>query len=374
MAESKGLRRKVKKHEQKAQVLEGNPMVVAMDLAKKRHAVWVTDRSRRPLGRFIVDHSADGMNELDRRVKALCAEKGYDRPVFFMEPTANFWKNVTQALGRQGHTYRLIPGLATARQREIDSASFAKSDYKDAEMISNLGLNLNFCARQLETGDVWTEMSYLAAEYQDATELAIREKVRIRSFLDLICPEYLGIVGERYYTTKNSLALLMALPDAPPGQIPPADAWIQKVRPHFRGKHLRLKLARAVHAALVKGSAYGVAHLWKSVSWRIKQAAERHLLLQAQLETTQAELLQRYRALPYAKDLDTIRGVSETQNALVLAFTGDPAQYDDSSCLVKLAGTEQTYFRGPARVFDAEEDALRAVLDRQIKPGDVVVI
>ena len=30
--------------------------------------------------------------------------------------------------------------------------------------------------------------------------------------------------------------------------------------------------------------------------------------------------------------------------------------------------------RGPARVFNCEEDALRAVLDRKIKPGDVVVI
>ncbi len=42
--------------------------------------------------------------------------------------------------------------------------------------------------------------------------------------------------------------------------------------------------------------------------------------------------------------------------------------------VLKLAGTEQTYFRGPARVFDTEEDALRAVLDRQIRPGDVVII
>jgi dihydroxy-acid dehydratase len=42
--------------------------------------------------------------------------------------------------------------------------------------------------------------------------------------------------------------------------------------------------------------------------------------------------------------------------------------------VLKLAGTEQMSFRGPARVFDAEEDALRAVLDRRIKPGDVVVI
>jgi len=42
--------------------------------------------------------------------------------------------------------------------------------------------------------------------------------------------------------------------------------------------------------------------------------------------------------------------------------------------VLKVAGTEQMAFRGPARVFDAEEDALRAVLARAIRPGDVVVI
>ncbi len=43
-------------------------------------------------------------------------------------------------------------------------------------------------------------------------------------------------------------------------------------------------------------------------------------------------------------------------------------------CVVKLAGHDRTYHRGPARVFDREEDAMRAVTDRQIKPGDVVLI
>ena len=43
-------------------------------------------------------------------------------------------------------------------------------------------------------------------------------------------------------------------------------------------------------------------------------------------------------------------------------------------CVIKVAGEERTYFRGPARVFDREEDAFAAVSARQIKPGDVVVI
>jgi len=43
-------------------------------------------------------------------------------------------------------------------------------------------------------------------------------------------------------------------------------------------------------------------------------------------------------------------------------------------CVIKVAGHERLYHRGPARVFDREEDAMRAVTRREINSGDVVVI
>ncbi|MFZ0962443.1 MAG: dihydroxy-acid dehydratase [Terriglobia bacterium] len=43
-------------------------------------------------------------------------------------------------------------------------------------------------------------------------------------------------------------------------------------------------------------------------------------------------------------------------------------------CVIKVAGYERTHHRGPARVFDCEEDAMRAVTSKKIKAGDVVVI
>jgi dihydroxy-acid dehydratase len=43
-------------------------------------------------------------------------------------------------------------------------------------------------------------------------------------------------------------------------------------------------------------------------------------------------------------------------------------------CVVKLAGHERRSHRGPARVFESEEDAFKAVAAREIQPGDVVVI
>jgi dihydroxy-acid dehydratase len=43
-------------------------------------------------------------------------------------------------------------------------------------------------------------------------------------------------------------------------------------------------------------------------------------------------------------------------------------------CVVKLAGHERLFHRGPARVFDSEEDCFAAVKARSIVTGDVVVI
>ena len=43
-------------------------------------------------------------------------------------------------------------------------------------------------------------------------------------------------------------------------------------------------------------------------------------------------------------------------------------------CVVKVAGHERMIHRGPARVFDREEDAFQAVQKGHIKPNDVVVI
>ncbi len=338
---SKGLKRKLKKHEDKARLLEGNPMIVGMDLAREKHAVWVTDRSRRPVERFTVEHSSEGMDRLINSIQNLKEEHGYDRPVFFMEPTANFWKNVTNSLEEEGYLYRLIPGLATARHREIDSASFAKSDYRDAEMISHLGINLNFSSRQLDRGDRWSMLSYLASEYQDLTELASSEKHRIRAFIDLVLPEYLPAIGKRFYDLPTSLSILMAACDALwSGRIPSEEEFILQVRTYFPGQKLQKKRVRMIHALLIKGTSYGVKRLDRPAAWRIRGAVERLLHLQDQLRRTQQALLEEYRQLPYAKLLATIRGIGETQSALLLAFMGDPSQYDDSSCIVKLAGTE----------------------------------
>ncbi|HEV8130023.1 MAG TPA: dihydroxy-acid dehydratase [Acidobacteriota bacterium] len=42
--------------------------------------------------------------------------------------------------------------------------------------------------------------------------------------------------------------------------------------------------------------------------------------------------------------------------------------------VVKVAGHERSQHRGPARVFNCEEDAMKAITSRQVRPGDVVIV
>jgi dihydroxy-acid dehydratase len=48
----------------------------------------------------------------------------------------------------------------------------------------------------------------------------------------------------------------------------------------------------------------------------------------------------------------------------------------EDGCIVKTAGVDESIFTfsGPARVFESQDSAVKAILDDQIKPGDVVVI
>jgi len=66
----------------------------------------------------------------------------------------------------------------------------------------------------------------------------------------------------------------------------------------------------------------------------------------------------------------------DTKNALaptggVVGLTGNLAP---EGAIVKVAGLKHTHHRGPARVFDREEDAFAAVERRDYKEGDVIVI
>ncbi|MGO9605247.1 MAG: dihydroxy-acid dehydratase [Candidatus Binataceae bacterium] len=73
---------------------------------------------------------------------------------------------------------------------------------------------------------------------------------------------------------------------------------------------------------------------------------------------------------PGQQVIRTIRDPLKATGGLVI-LRGNLAP---EGCVIKVAGHERMNHRGPARVFDSEDDAFKAVSARNIKAGDVVVI
>jgi dihydroxy-acid dehydratase len=82
---------------------------------------------------------------------------------------------------------------------------------------------------------------------------------------------------------------------------------------------------------------------------------------------------------------EEVRNAPETEGQQVIRPTGRPfkptgglvilrGNLAEEGCVLKVAGSSVQKFRGPARVFNCEEDAMAAVSAQKIKAGDVVVI
>jgi dihydroxy-acid dehydratase len=104
-----------------------------------------------------------------------------------------------------------------------------------------------------------------------------------------------------------------------------------------------------------------------------KRLVEAGLVNASQRTTTGRSLGEEAREAVETPGQDVIRPLSNpikpTGGLVILKGNIAP-----EGCVIKVAGYERTYHRGPARVFEREEDAMTAVTHNQIQPDDVVVI
>jgi dihydroxy-acid dehydratase len=104
-----------------------------------------------------------------------------------------------------------------------------------------------------------------------------------------------------------------------------------------------------------------------------KKLLEAGLIDGSQMTPSGRTLAEEARSATETPGQDVVRSVSDPikKTGGLVILKGNLAP---EGCVIKVAGYEKTYHRGPARVFDCEEDAMRAVIGKNIHAGDVVVI
>lgn len=333
--ESVGFRRRREKRRVIESFLAGKPLVAGIDLGSKTHAVWLTGRDLDPKEHFRIDHSLAGIARLLERTERIRAVESLDRLIVFMETTGHYWKNVAAALEDRGVVYRTISPLAVDRKREIEHLTYAKGDFRDAELIARLGIEGHWLRRVLDTKQIWIELSALSREHEILLGLEVRERQRRRSILELALPEFLDVFKDPCKKTASALLRKLAAPAV--GTIEEVIARASSLK---AGRRLQRGKAATLVALLKSGPTYGVTRMLRASFLRMHLSLDRFDLVSDQRERVREQLVEHYRATPYAQRLDTIPGVDPANHALIFGFAGDPAAYDRATCLAKLAGIE----------------------------------
>jgi transposase len=319
-----------------AAFIAGNPLGLGLDLATERHAVVLAAKDRTPIKRFMSPHSREGVLALLARAEEIRVEGGLDRLLVFMEPTSYVWENVTRVLEERGVDFRLVSTLAVARQREIEHLTYAKGDYRDAELILGLGINGQWLERNpLAEQQPWRTLRVLANEHEVLLKAQVRDRQRIRSLLAHAFPEFLEVFKNPLGAKARQLLRSLARPAE---CIPSAFPQLLDRLKNLKGCRT-VKLARLV-ALLEHAPPFGVESALAPGLARVAQAIDRFDLLEHQRAAVCAQLVEAYKTTPYWKVLDTIPGVSSESHALLLGFIGDPKRFDRNTALVKFVGIE----------------------------------
>jgi dihydroxy-acid dehydratase len=128
-------------------------------------------------------------------------------------------------------------------------------------------------------------------------------------------------------------------------------------------------------ADLMPGGRYTATDMYKvgGVSVVIKELLDNGLLNGDCLTVTGKTLRQNVRGIKFPINQDVVYRVKDaiTPTGGVVGLRGSLAP---DGAIVKVAGMKNLVFRGPARVFDCEEEAFEAVVTDKINEGDVIVI
>ncbi len=128
-------------------------------------------------------------------------------------------------------------------------------------------------------------------------------------------------------------------------------------------------------ADLVPGGRYNATDMYQAggIAVVIKELLDNGLLDGDCITVTGKTLAENHKSVRFPKNQDVFHRVSAPLSPTggVVGLKGNLAS---EGAIVKVAGMENLTFRGPARVFECEEDAFEAVISKKFKEGDVLVI
>jgi transposase len=342
--------------------------VAGLDLGEKRQALAVTGADGLMLARCSPQVSVHGLGPVLDWAAERARAGGYAGLSVACEPTGSGWMAVQDLCAERGLPLVCVQPLVTHVAREQEDLTGDKTDEGDCVLIARLARELHCYEPEYLQGG-WAELRDEGRRRAQLITTATAAKQLLRDKLGLVAPALLESACEPFDSPTWLASLEVALDNC--GGDPAAmtaigfaafAAAVRAALPGWGGQRAG-GTCRRLFAALADGR--GVARMRRAALRRARGALAD--LKYARARRTQAE--QAMTALLGELGVDAARicqipGLSPVTLAAILAETGDLAQYESSSSVVKHAGmsparNESGSFRGQARISRRGRPALR---------------
>jgi transposase len=350
------------KRERRRKQLPDRSLIVGLDIGKRRHAAWMIDPAMRPLGKSKVAATPAGIADMLRRAERARAKARLDRTIIAFEPTSHYWMLIANDLENRDIEYLVVHPISVWRGREIREYSYAKDDFRDASLIAELAAQFHFTQARLRD-PLWQTMRSLAYERFGLVELRSRALQETGAHLEVVFPNYPVF----HRLSRASKTVLSGDPDPQRIGAMDFDDFVAETRQAYEGSRLSKATLRRIHQA-AQGS-WGLGPRATGSKLRLELAMQRQSFVAEQIGVLDKELLDLYDQTGYAGIAETMAGMTSITAALLLALSGDPADFDSGRCLAKLAGinareNESGDFKGKRGITRRGNPVLRTVAFR----------
>ena len=337
-------------------------VLLGVDPHKKKHAVVVMTREAVCRGKFKVDNSRRGYEELLERGRRCAAEEGKQGMMFGIEAASHYWRNLAYFLKERGVPFRLINPFSLKRRREGKDINRRKNDFRDAEAAADMLRNGEFCDTRLpEAGYAELRSSY------SAHCRLVQERSRLinltKALLGGLFPEFTLVFKDITGYTAMLVLTACAVPKEIAGMT--EEEFVKMVTSVEGNRRVMTKKLRYLHQ--VAGSSIGVGVGTQGVAREISQLTQRVRIVKEQIEETQKHLKELVGSIDYAQYLLSIEGAGHMTVAGLLAELGSMRSYRKAKQLIKMAGTNPTESesagkRGSSRMSKKGRPGLRRCL------------
>ncbi len=309
-------------------------LIVGIDMARRAaHAAVFVTRDGQRVGRLSFSTTRIGFVTLHDAAEEAARRSGASRILVGIEPAGSAWRLLAQFLDDAAIPYRLVNSFTLRRQREGDDLHHRKSDYRDAEMVTQLVRDGRYLRTQRHVGP-YARLAVVHREYRRQQQLLYADTNALTDLVEQLFPEFHTVFKDILGITARAV-LRAGLTPAKIARLP-LSALRARVRRAALGR--QPQLVRLAALQQVARESVGLRDEAEEVAHRLQQVLARVDLLLAQSEAARARLTAQALALPEGRRLAALSGIGPVLAAGLLAEAGPLTRFTNIKQLPKLAG------------------------------------